>query len=118
MNLNLNLNQDIIIIWLSIIYLFFISQYNLHDFNTIGYSSNWFLHPENGGCCIFGQIMAFLTIFLLLFIIYQPEYLPTKRILYILSISWIILPFLMNNTWLSIACLPLGIAWIYIASLM
>ena len=102
-------------IFISIIYLILLSQYNLHDFNTIGKSDNWFLHPYNGGCCIFGQIMAFLTCFVLILILCTPF--VNKYIiyfLYILSISWLLLPYCMNNEWLSLCSIPLAIIWISI----
>ena len=102
-------------ILLSIIYLFQMSQYNLHDFNTIHTSTNWFLHPYNGGVCIFGQLMALLTSILLSGIqciaLYMKTYHWMKYILYVLAFSWIVFPFFMNNSWLGITSIPLAIIW-------
>ena len=106
-------------ILLSIFYLYQISQYNLCSFNTIRTSTNWFLHPSNGGVCVFGQIMALLTSILLFIMIATVLY--TNKIhyliviiLYILSLLWIVGSCIMNNNWLGIRCIPLAIVWILI----
>ena len=106
-------------ILLSIFYLYQISKYNLCKFNNIRTSTNWFLHPSNGGVCVFGQIMALLTSILLFIIIGIVIYTNkvhsiTVIILYILSFLWIVGSFTMNNNWLSIMCIPLAIVWIMI----
>lgn len=107
-------------ILVSIFYLLKISQYNLYDFNTIHKSTNWFIHPYNGGVCIFGQLMALLTSILLCCILCIALYIKTyhwnKYVLYILAFSWVVFPFLMNNNWLSIMSIPLAILWIIAAN--
>ena len=103
-----------ILILISILYLCYISCYNLNDFNNICVATNWFIHPSNGGVCVFGQIMIWLTCLLLLYF-YLNEY--PKWILLFLSISWIVFPYLMNNEWLSIVCIPLAFIWILIMNL-
>jgi hypothetical protein len=102
-----------IIILLSIIYLYNLSQYNLHSFNTWHKTDNWFLHPVDGGCCVFGQFMALLTsITLVIITIINIKWLP--QLLYILIIGWLLLPLLMNNSWITIWCIPLSILWIFL----
>ena len=97
-------------IFVSILYLWWISQYNLRKYNDIRYATNWFLHPYDGGVCVFGQVMAWLTCVVLLTLCYLRIY-PITIFLF-LSLSWLFLPALMNNEWLSIASIPLCLIWI------
>jgi hypothetical protein len=98
---------------LSIIYLYLLSQYNVHDFNTLGTSNDWFLHPYDGGCCIFGQIMAYLTCILLLLLLLTNTL--SSSLLLTLAFLWVTIPYFMNNTWLSVWCIPVSILWFIIA---
>lgn len=107
-------------ILLSILYLYIISQYNLCTFNTVSTADNWFIHPSNGGVCIFGQFMALLTCILLFSILCFVRYTNKMYdliiiILYLLSILWVFGSYFMNNSWLSFMCIPLAIVWICIA---
>ena len=102
------MNRYRVSISLSIFYLYQISQYNICSFNNIHTSKDWFLHPSNGGVCIFGQVMAILTCMLLVILLLYPK----KIILYGLAFLWVIIPYLMNNSWLSLMCIPLAITWV------
>jgi hypothetical protein len=109
-----------IAILLSIVYLFLLSQYNLCSFNSISTSSNWFIHPSNGGVCIFGQIMVFLTCILLIVIVGIVMYSnilydSIRIILVVLSFMWVAGSYFMNNNWLGERCIPVAILWSGIA---
>ena len=93
----------------SIIYLYLLGQYNLQDFTTIGTSSDWFLHPYDGGCCIFGQIMIYLTCLLLIILLVTNTL--SSSLFITLAFLWVTIPYLMNNAWLSIWCIPVAIVW-------
>jgi hypothetical protein len=97
----------------SIIYLYLLSQYNVQEFNSIDTSSDWFLHPFDGGCCIFGQVMIYLTCMLLLILLVTDRL--SSSLLLTLAFLWVTLPYFMNNTWLSVWCIPVAIVWCIIA---
>jgi hypothetical protein len=106
----------------SILYLCGISQYNICNCNNIRTANSWFIHPSNGGTCIFGQILSFITCILciilcIIFYIYQTHMLIIV-ILYVLSILWVFGSYFMNNSWLSIRCIPLAILWIFMTYLI
>ena len=99
-----------VLILVSIFYLYVLSQYNIQSFNHWT-SENWFIHPYDGGCCVFGQLMAFLTILLLLILLSLGI---TRGWIYVaLSLGWLILPVSMNNAWLSFYSIPLAILWLF-----
>lgn len=95
----------------SMFYLLVVCTYNLQTFNTITTSSNWFVHPIDGGCCVFGQFMAVLTCLFLLYSQYSCNYKINQYLLGIVLLGWMFIPHLMNNDWLSIQCLPLCLLW-------
>jgi len=86
------------------------TQYNLQDCNTIGISDDWFVHPWNGGCCIFGQLMALVTCLILLQVGVSKSD-SYRWILPTLGLGWVILPRLMNNDWITYTCIPLALLW-------
>ncbi len=104
---------------ITILYLCGISQYNICECNNIHTTNNWFIHPSNGGMCVFGQIMAFITcivcIILCMILYTLKAYTLIIVILYLLSILWVFGSYFMNNSWLSIICIPLAIIWIFVA---
>ena len=99
------------ILYYSIFYLLVVCSYNLQSFNTITTSSNWFLHPSDGGSCIFGQLMAVVTCSVLLFC-HISSYNMNRDMLRFISLGWIVIPYMMNNEWLSIQCFPLCLLWL------
>jgi len=96
---------------ISILYLIQMTRYRLYDYNSFE-SENWFIHPEQGSC-VFGQLMAILTCLLIVILFFYPN----SYLLILLSILWCTIPYLMNNTWLSIWSFPLALIWLTTASL-
>jgi hypothetical protein len=113
--INLRMNNNVGII-LSIIYLYVMCTSYRYDYNTIGVSDNWFLHPEHGGSCVFGQLMAFVSSIILLGCIYFYTYLPVPTLLYLLAFGWTVGSYFMNNSWLAVVSIPLALLWIGLAS--